>query len=272
MEQVHDETNIYRHLPSDVEQPRVRKDRTIYQDALEYWTNHSKANASIITKYWRGLEVKIVQCECGYETRNFAPIDILMPKISLDLDRGEKTTLQAMLNSYYDWESAAEWTCDSCKQRGKALQRLQLARLPDLLCVIFSRNQWTARGQQWKIDTPVEFPVRNLDMRPYFIEEDATVAADHHFTNPFTYDAYAVMQHRGNTVNSGHYIAAMKDAVVGGSSNPADSSLWHTANDTRVDALQVGSGPGDPGVQKLVGVDNFQAYIVFFQRTSAGLR
>src|SRR4051812_44274599 len=80
MDNIHDETNIFRDKkPSTDEKNYTPKDGTIIQNAIDYWRDYSTTSASIIDKYFRGLEVFISRCHnrsCRQEIRLFQPCDV----------------------------------------------------------------------------------------------------------------------------------------------------------------------------------------------------
>ena len=73
-------------------------------------------------------------------------------------------------------------------------------------------------------------------------------------TPPFTYDAYGVLRHLGNSGDGGHYISIVRDPGRG---------CWRKFDDERyVDLDPTRLDPRDR-------LQNGQAYIVFYQRASA---
>lgn len=94
---------------------------------------------------------------------------------------------------------------------------------------------------------------------------------DHHFTKPFKYDAYAVIQHGGQLVG-GHYVAVVRDGPEG----PDGKSQWRIADDERLSAHEVGPGRSDAGSKFLFRQNrhmstDMDAYMVFYQRKDVGL-
>lgn len=99
----------------------------------------------------------------------------------------------------------------------------------------------------------------------------ASIAAnDHHFTKPFKYEAYAVVQH-GGELTGGHYISIIRDEPHG----PDGSSRWHVADDAKISEITVGPARTDKGSQFLYRQSqhwtSMEAYMVFYQRKDVGL-
>lgn len=114
---------------------------------------------------------------------------------------------------------------------------------------------------------PVDFPLNDLDLAPFMLpqptqEEALAVVRDYgtdalrtdaSMTPPYRYDAYAVVRHIGQTLQSGHYVTAAKDQA---------RKCWHWYNDKLVD-------PFIPEQQMRGGAKDLrseEAYIVFYQR------
>jgi ubiquitin carboxyl-terminal hydrolase 8 len=287
-----DETNRLRDRPSQVDQPRASGTTSLTDLAIQYWDSHSKVSDSIIDKYWRITEVTVVQCDaCGHVVTTYSNKDtqfLSLPQSSTPV------MMEDLLQRDYSDEHLDDYTCDSCKVTGRCSRGTKLARLPDLLCVCFTRfEKHTLSGNLLKITTPVNFPIRELDMTPYTTQglqpyrsllangnqntpamrmPTSTIPTnDHHFNKPFRYEAYAVVQHGGD-LQSGHYISIIRDEPHG----PDGNSKWHVANDDRISDLTVGPSRTDKGSQFLYRqnshyMSGMQAFMVFYQRKDAEL-
>ena len=106
--------------------------------------------------------------------------------------------------------------CPKCKVKRRAFKRLSLARLPPILMVHFKRFEANGRFSD-KIDTFVDFPMKNLDLTNY-MPPPLPPGADKSQLNgglpmslddprsqlpPYRYDLYGVTNHYGN-LSSGH--------------------------------------------------------------------
>lgn len=91
--------------------------------------------------------------------------------------------------------------CPQCKEHRQASKKLDLWRLPDILVIHlkrFSYSKWLKN----KLDTTVDFPIHNLDVRKYVKSKDAS--AGRHM-----YELYAISNHYGG-LGGGHYSAYCK--------------------------------------------------------------
>ncbi|KAJ0108213.1 hypothetical protein N8I77_011580 [Diaporthe amygdali] len=287
-----DETNRFRDRPSEVPQPTPSKTKSLTDLAIQYWDLHSRVSDSIIDKYWRITEVVIVRCDhCGHVVTKYSNKD--MQFLSLP-QSSEPVMIEDLLQRDYSNEHLDDYTCDNCSSKGHCWKGTKLARLPDFLCVCFTRfekNDESARFS--KITTTVDFPIRELDLTPYTVQGQQAYSSlltnghagtsavtsptstiptdDHHFNKPFRYEAYAVVQH-GGELNSGHYVAAIRDEPHG----PDGTSKWHVADDARISELAVGPSRSDKGSQFLHRQSQhwgggMQAFMVFYQRKDAEL-
>ncbi|KAH8763613.1 hypothetical protein F5883DRAFT_559266 [Diaporthe sp. PMI_573] len=287
-----DETNRFRNRPSEVPQPEPSKTKSLTDLAIQYWDLHSQVSDSIIDKYWRITEVVIVRCDhCGHVVTKYSNKD--MQFLSLP-QSSAPVMMEDLLQRDYSNEHLDDYTCDNCATKGHCWKGTKLARLPDFLCVCFTRFEKHDESARFsKIITPVDFPIRELDLTPYTIQgqqaysslltngnqNSATMRSpastirtdDHHFNKPFRYEAYAVVQH-GGELNSGHYVSVIRDEPHG----PDGNSKWHVADDARISDITVGPSRTDKGSQFLYKQNihwgmGMQAFMVFYQRKDAEL-
>ncbi|XP_065058789.1 ubiquitin carboxyl-terminal hydrolase 15-like [Rhopilema esculentum] len=96
------------------------------------------------------------------------------------------------------------WYCPTCKKHQQASKKFDLWGLPTVLVIHlkrFSYNRW------WrdKIDSLVDFPIRDLNLTPYVIDKEHP---------PAVYDLHAVSNHYGG-MGGGHYTAYCKNFYDG---------------------------------------------------------
>lgn len=115
------------------------------------------------------------------------------------------------------------WYCPKCKQHQEATKQIYLWKLPKYLIIILKRFQahkedtsnypeWAQskygyflnnRVQYEKLNTLIDFPLYDLDMSKYIYDPlNANSKA-----NENVYDLYAVINHLGDSLYSGHYTA-----------------------------------------------------------------
>ena len=107
------------------------------------------------------------------------------------------------------------------------MKTLQLYKLPKLLIIQLKRFAQTHKKTQVqnveyttvyqeKIDSPINFPLSDFDVRPYVLTLKKA-------ENPVLYDLFGVSNHFGN-LNGGHYTAFVRNFL---------SKKWHCMNDSQ---------------------------------------
>ncbi|KAI5818047.1 hypothetical protein BZA77DRAFT_24003 [Pyronema omphalodes] len=128
-------------------------------------------------------------------------------------------------------------SCDTCNSSSGFSKAFRLGALPKVLCIHLKRFRWRqGRGGKQKVDTPVTFPLEDLDMTRWLSEHEV-----HQGTA--RYEAYAVVVHQGSGANSGHYTAFVKS-----------ENQWWSLNDERATKVQ-------PNVVKKA-----KAYLLFYRK------
>uniref|UniRef100_A0A3Q3F3R1 Ubiquitin carboxyl-terminal hydrolase n=1 Tax=Labrus bergylta TaxID=56723 RepID=A0A3Q3F3R1_9LABR len=126
------------------------------------------------------------------------------------------------------------WYCPTCKKHQQATKKFDLWSLPRILVVHLKRFSYN-RCWRDKLDTIVDFPIRDLNMSEFVCDPKAI---------PYTYDLIAVSNHYGG-MGGGHYTAYGKNKVDG---------KWYYFDDS-----SVSSATEDQIVTKA-------AYVLFYQR------
>ncbi len=202
-------------------------------------------------------------CEsCGDVTRNYQVFD------SLALPIGTKgSSLIQSLGRLSQKEKPNGLQCESCKEVNSRTRYTTFARLPDRLILQLNRfksGEGSVDGKITKNRNKISFPLRGLDMTPYFIEDrdralevnspHAGLAQSVQFKGPFIYDLYATVVHQGVTTHSGHYWAYVKDETS------RDSETWWKLNDKNVSSLKI-SEDGSTSMHH-----HGEPYILFYRR------
>uniref|UniRef100_A0A672HR67 Ubiquitin carboxyl-terminal hydrolase n=1 Tax=Salarias fasciatus TaxID=181472 RepID=A0A672HR67_SALFA len=126
------------------------------------------------------------------------------------------------------------WYCPTCKKHQQATKKFDLWSLPRILVVHLKRFSYN-RCWRDKLDTVVDFPIRDLNMSEFVCDPKA---------DPYVYDLIAVSNHYGG-MGGGHYTAYGKNKVDG---------KWYYFDDS-----SVSSASEDQIVTKA-------AYVLFYQR------
>uniref|UniRef100_A0AAX7VZS2 Ubiquitin carboxyl-terminal hydrolase n=1 Tax=Astatotilapia calliptera TaxID=8154 RepID=A0AAX7VZS2_ASTCA len=151
----------------------------------------------------------------------------------------KKTTvaLRECIELFTTMETLGEhdpWYCPTCKKHQQATKKFDLWSLPRILVVHLKRFSYN-RCWRDKLDTVVDFPIRDLNMSEFVCDPKA---------GPYVYDLIAVSNHYGG-MGGGHYTAYGKNKVDG---------KWYYFDDS-----SVSSATEDQIVTKA-------AYVLFYQR------
>ncbi|XP_049846278.1 ubiquitin carboxyl-terminal hydrolase 4-like isoform X2 [Schistocerca gregaria] len=126
------------------------------------------------------------------------------------------------------------WYCPTCKRHMCATKKFDLWNLPDILIIHLKRFSYS-KYRRDKIDTHVDFPLRELDMSSYVINSEHP---------PAVYDLIGVCNHYGG-MGGGHYTAYAKNRL---------DEKWYCFDDNSVTDISEQS------------VVSHAAYVLFYMR------
>ncbi|CAN8254836.1 unnamed protein product [Cochlearia groenlandica] len=195
---------------------------TLLLSLLERCLRHSgvcKAK-TIVQDLFRGSVSHVTTCsKCGKDSEASSNVEDFY---ALELNVKGLKTLDASLNDYLSLEQLNgdnQYSCGSCNARVDATRCIKLRTLPPVItfqlkrCIFLPKT--TAKK---KITSSFSFP-QVLDMGSRLAESSHS---------ELTYDLSAVLIHKGSAVNSGHYVAHIKDEKTG---------LWWEFDDESVSEL-----------------------------------
>ncbi|KAF7830201.1 ubiquitin carboxyl-terminal hydrolase 26-like [Senna tora] len=182
---------------------------TLLLSLLERCLSHSKVPKArtIVQDLFRGSVSHVTTCsQCGRDSEASSKMEDFY---ELELNVKGLKSLDESLDDYLTVEELHgdnQYFCECCKTRVDATRSIKLRTLPDVLnfqlkrCVFLPET--TTRK---KITSAFSFP-STLDMRHRLSEPSQSKSI---------YDLSAVLIHKGTTVNSGHYVAHIKDENTG---------------------------------------------------------
>lgn len=270
---LHEDLNIQwekptlRELTPQDEAKRERMPKAVV--AQVEWHRYTHRNQSFPLTLFGGQYSSLLRfAVCGHTSTTHEAFFALSVEIPLHI-RNRAITLDDCIRSFcqeerLDVDNGAK--CDQCNERRDSTKQLTFTRAPQFLVIHFKRfNQ--LRNRATKIAAPIHFPLENFDLGPYMLpsptaSEADTIARefgpdylrpDPAMTGPYTYSAYAVIRHHGNTIESGHYTSLVRDLGRGS---------WREFNDSTATDFEPGKGRWVGGNS----LQNSEAYIVFYQR------
>uniref|UniRef100_A0A673HUJ8 Ubiquitin carboxyl-terminal hydrolase 15 n=1 Tax=Sinocyclocheilus rhinocerous TaxID=307959 RepID=A0A673HUJ8_9TELE len=165
----------------------------------------------------------------------------------VDFDKHESMEYKPQKKSFFKLKDCIElfttkeklgaddpWYCPDCKQHQQATKKLDLWSVPPVLVVHLKRFSYS-RYMRDKLDSLVDFPLRDLDMSEFLINPSA---------GPSRYDLIAVSNHYGG-MGGGHYTAYAKNK---------EDQKWYNFDDS-----SVSPSSEEQTVSKA-------AYVLFYQR------
>jgi len=183
--------------------PEQNNDRLTDEKAANLaWQNHKSLNDSIIVSLFQGQLKSTIQClTCDKESVTF---DVFM-YLSLPVPASRSCSLDDCLAAFLKEErmtGSSRWNCTRCKCPRDAIKKIDIWKLPMVLLVHLKRFSFDGYNHR-KITADVNFPVSQLDLRPYAKGP----------SNFQSYNLYAVSNHYG-TMEGGHYTAYAKNAML----------------------------------------------------------
>ncbi|KZT25326.1 hypothetical protein NEOLEDRAFT_1156281 [Neolentinus lepideus HHB14362 ss-1] len=225
------------------------------------WKIYRMRDDSLIVDFFQGQFRNRMECLTCHNTST--TYNTFM-SLSLPIPSGRsssKVTLMQCLDAFVKeevMENSEAWNCPKCKILRRATKQLSLSRLPPILIIHLKRFSFKGPFTD-KIETVVDFPLKNLDLTNYMPPplppgvDKSEVNGGQHLSYddprlqvpPYKYDLYGVTNHFGS-LSSGHYTAFI--ASRGG---------WMYCDDSRV-------ATADP--KEVVGKP---AYVLYYKRIKA---
>jgi len=218
---------------------------TMARKAYENFITHFEKDYSIFIKLFNGQINTLTIGECGHQSNIFDPIKFFQLTVPASF---QAVNLDDLLTHYVSQndlvirkledgtEIDERWYCGECKTKVCGVTCNTIWDLPQYLIISLGRYQYFPRLA--KINTPVIFPLQNLDMSKFFSGFKK---------NSLKYNLYAVANHFGNP-SGGHYTAYRK--------NP--NNKWYSFNDGMVEEIT------EP--EKTIVTNG--AYCLFYERSN----
>ncbi|KAJ6685388.1 UBIQUITIN CARBOXYL-TERMINAL HYDROLASE [Salix purpurea] len=182
---------------------------TLLLSLLERCLSHSKISKvkKAVQDLFRGSVSQVTTCsKCGRDSEASSKTEDFY---ELELNVKGLKNLDESLDQYLSVEQLHgenQYNCELCKSTVDATHRIRLRTLPDVLNFQLKRYEFLPKTTtRKKITSAFGFP-GELDMGLRLSEPSQL---------EWIYDLSAVLIHKGTAVNSGHYIAHIKDENTG---------------------------------------------------------
>lgn len=224
--------------PTAAEEKRFKRMRDTHQ-ADEQWGRYVRRDWSIMTSIFQGqIQSRLTCLTCQHTSTiysTFTELQLPIPTTKQTskpsaLRRKSKKATGGPVSVYECLDGFSEseildgderWHCPHCKCKRRASKKLMVARLP-LVLIVHLKRFFTSGHFMEKLETDVTFPTRHLDMSGYLMADALKQTRD------TTYNLYAVANHFGRTLSSGHYTASVFNGHRG---------QWNYFDDTRVSVI-----------------------------------
>jgi len=151
--------------------------------AIESWRRHLLRHNSFIVDHCQGMYRSHLTCtDCDHKSVKFDVYStISLPIPPIEDKRNVKTStvhLRDCLDLFTLEEELDEsnaWFCGQCKKHVCAKKRISLWSTPDIMVLHLKRFQYAhhqknkSRILKSKVETPVDYPLSDLDMSPYLL-------------------------------------------------------------------------------------------------------
>ncbi|CAG8569341.1 3180_t:CDS:2, partial [Diversispora eburnea] len=206
------------------------------------WERYLRKNNSVIVSLFQGqFRNQLICSSCKNTSTTYSEFMYLSLPIPKER-KGEQVNLEMCLKNFVKEEildGDNSWYCSRCECHRQATKQLTISRLPDVLLIHLKRFSFNGPFRD-KLDTYVDFPIRNLDLTeymPYEITQKTKnnipgIGGLNNFNNlqqTGPYDLYAVSNHYGS-LNGGHYTACVRNGY---------RQEWHNFDDSRVSVCDI---------------------------------
>ncbi|GMM51538.1 ubiquitin-specific protease [Starmerella bacillaris] len=233
LDSLHEDLNVNGHKAKgqelEPEEEERREQLSIRVAAAIEWERYLTGDTSLIVDLFQGQYLSRLQClSCHKTSTTYNAFSSLSLPIVGNKLLGGHATLKGCFDEFVkpeilDGDNA--WFCPNCKHKRKASKTLRISRLPPVLIIHLKRFKRSKNIGMNKLETPVDYPLRNLDLTKYwpqqkqheFSQKEANLLS--HLPNrgqnpPFIYDLRAVTLHHGS-LKGGHYTAIAEKPGMG---------------------------------------------------------
>jgi ubiquitin carboxyl-terminal hydrolase 8 len=235
----------------------LRREQIPIGEASRYeWERFIHRDFSYVSSLFAGQHASRLRCTtCRMTSTTYEAFY----SISVEIPQSGRGDIYSCLRSYTQEERLSgdeKWQCPHCKCEREATKQIILTRLPQILVIHFKRFRASKTESARKIHTPIDFPLYGFNMDPFVAQRPQPVVSDDSkvdpaITPPFSYEAYGVLRHLGNTGNGGHYISMVRDPGRG---------CWRKFDDQNYYDFEPSK------LKERDALTNGEAYIVFYER------
>lgn len=160
---------------------------------------------------------------CGHKALafdNFMDLSVEIPRGAIRFTG--KVTINDCLDKFVETQRMVDtgYKCEGCKKPVNVEKDLTIFRFPRVLCIHLKRFYHSAMRKE-KLNTTVQFPDTQLDMRKY------APHSNHISKQRSVYNLFGIAHHSGS-LYEGHYVSEVLNLA---------ERRWYHCNDSRVSRI-----------------------------------
>ena len=211
-----------RHVNMKVAGTAKNAEHVEYIRSLESWANFFHKEYSPIVESFYGQTQSQLRCECGSVTTRYEPWGVLkVPIPNAEKQGAPAPNLQQCITAAFASETLDDYTCDSCKVKGKVRSEHHISRFPTHM--ILGLKRYTNTGA--KVRARIPYDVDLIDFSEWTCWPSIQTSSK--------YRVYAVIDQMGSS-RGGHYNMRVT----------ADGSVWNRYDDTNCSVASEGGVAG----------------------------
>ena len=196
-------------------------------DSIKNFIKVFEKDYSWIIQDFYYMTVTVTKCnKCDYISFTHDPSN----NLHAEIPSCETITLYDCIDHHLGQEKIPDWMCEKCKNKEGNIKENRIIDAPKILIIPFKRF----KPNQHKNNKLITFPLI-LNMSSYILGDDNTAK----------YKLFAIANHIGSSIHSGHYTAYCRDV---------NSNNWFCYNDSNVSPISEAN------------IVSNNAYVLFYQK------
>ncbi len=242
LDAIHEDLNRVKGTKPYIPDSEWREEENQETTSRRAWKGYLHRNRSIIVDLFQGQLRSQLRClRCGYVSIKFDPFMYLSVPLPKMATKNKHITLLQCLECFCEEETLdakERWYCPMCKCPVPSAKKLDIWKLPPVLIIHFKRFAYDTRKSRCRNNAKVSFPISSLNLGHL---------AQSSQRDPSDYDLFAVANHHGRMLSSGHYTAQALNRVT---------NHWYEFNDSHVELIS----------QSSVSSASEKAYVLFYSK------
>lgn len=201
LDQIHEDLN---RAEATKEPAQVCENASSEEAAKAAWHNHLRSHKSIVVDVFQGQTRSTIEClDCGAQSSTYDPAMYFSLPIP---ESKQPLNLADLLTEFTKVEKLDQkLPCEKCKKQTPFQKQIQVWKAPDILVVNLKRFRFNQSGGASKVTTPVDYPLKDLDISPFVGGFQRVKPLYNLFAVCVAFPSHLQL-HIGN-IDDGHYLA-----------------------------------------------------------------